>query len=80
MINFDLPGDHDAYVHRVGRTARAGRDGTGISFVLPDQHDEMRAIAKHVGLIAEYDQAPRSNGGAPAAPAAPARQRRRRRR
>jgi superfamily II DNA/RNA helicase len=50
VINFDLPGDHDAYTHRVGRTGRAGRDGTGISFVLPDQHDEMRAIAKHVGL------------------------------
>ena len=79
VINFDLPGDHDAYVHRVGRTGRAGRDGTGISFVLPDQHDEMRAIAKHVGLTAEFDQAPRSHG-APAAPAAPPRQRRRRRR
>ena len=79
VINFDLPGDHDAYVHRVGRTGRAGRDGTGISFVLPEQHDEMRAIAKHVGLTAEYDQAPRTHG-APAAPAAPGRQRQRRRR
>ena len=74
VINFDLPGDHDAYVHRVGRTGRAGRDGTGISFVLPEQHDEMRAIAKHVGLTAEYDQAPREprrpcGAGRPGAPA-----------
>ena len=42
VINFDAPGDRDAYVHRVGRSGRAGRDGAGISFVLPDQGDEMR--------------------------------------
>jgi ATP-dependent RNA helicase DeaD/ATP-dependent RNA helicase RhlE len=78
VINFDPPGDHDAYVHRVGRTGRAGRDGTGISFVLPDQSDEMRAIAKRVDRIAEFDH------GRPAAATAPPRhrgggQRRRRR-
>ena len=34
VINFDAPGDQDAYVHRIGRTGRAGNRGAGISFVL----------------------------------------------
>ena len=55
MINFDAPGDRDAYVHRVGRTARAGRDGVGISFVMPDQDNDMRKVARDLGLDAEYD-------------------------
>ena len=38
MINFDPPEDRDAYVHRVGRTARAGR--TGIAITLVDRHQE----------------------------------------
>lgn len=33
VINYDLPRDPDDYVHRVGRTARAGRKGTSISLV-----------------------------------------------
>jgi ATP-dependent RNA helicase RhlE len=57
VVNFDVPGDRDAYVHRVGRTARAGRDGTGISFVLPDQTGEMRQIASSLGLSREFDGA-----------------------
>jgi superfamily II DNA/RNA helicase len=55
VVNYDAPGDRDAYVHRVGRTARAGRDGTGISFVLPDQAHEMRRIAASLGLSREFD-------------------------
>jgi ATP-dependent RNA helicase RhlE len=55
VINFDAPGDRDAYVHRVGRTGRAGRDGAGISFVLPDQAREMRAIASSLGLASQFD-------------------------
>ena len=55
VINFDAPGDRDAYVHRVGRTARAGRDGSGISFVLPEQTGEMRRIAASLGLSREFD-------------------------
>jgi ATP-dependent RNA helicase RhlE len=55
VINFDAPGDHDAYVHRIGRTGRAGNRGTGISFVLEDQVAEMRRIARDLGLIREFD-------------------------
>ena len=35
VINYDLPGDNEAYVHRIGRTGRAGREGMSISFVRP---------------------------------------------
>jgi superfamily II DNA/RNA helicase len=56
VINFDAPGDRDAYVHRVGRTGRAGRSGAGTSFVLTDQATEMRCIARELGLSREFDQ------------------------
>jgi superfamily II DNA/RNA helicase len=55
VINFDAPGDRDAYVHRTGRTARAGRDGAGVTFVLAEQDAEMRKVARELGLSAEYD-------------------------
>jgi superfamily II DNA/RNA helicase len=57
VINFDAPGDRDAYVHRVGRTGRAGRNGAGISFVLADQAQDMRKIAADLGLSREFDGA-----------------------
>jgi superfamily II DNA/RNA helicase len=56
VINYDAPGDRDAYVHRVGRSGRAGRDGAGVSFVLPDQRAEMRKIASSLGLSAEFER------------------------
>jgi superfamily II DNA/RNA helicase len=57
VINYDVPEDRDSYVHRIGRTGRAGREGAGISFVLDDQRREMRRIAKDLGLAREYDRA-----------------------
>ena len=44
VINYDLPEDPEIYVHRIGRTARAGRDGIAWSFVSPDQGDLLTAI------------------------------------
>jgi superfamily II DNA/RNA helicase len=61
VINFDAPGDQDAYVHRIGRTGRAGSRGNGISFVLSDQTGEMRKIARDLGLQREFEQ---GRGGA----------------
>src|SRR5207342_1515651 len=61
VINFDAPGDRDTYVHRTGRTGRAGASGIAASFVLPDQHHEMRKIAADLGLHTEYDA---NRGGA----------------
>ncbi len=56
VVNFDTPGDRESYVHRIGRTGRAGRQGTGISFVLADQADEVRRMAHSLGLSREFDQ------------------------
>jgi ATP-dependent RNA helicase DeaD len=44
VINYDLPEDPEIYVHRIGRTARAGKNGIAWSFVTPDQGDLLTAI------------------------------------
>ncbi len=44
VINFDLPDDPEVYVHRIGRTARAGRKGVAWSFVTPDQGELLTDI------------------------------------
>ena len=54
VINFDAPGDRDAYVHRVGRTGRAGRTGVGVTFVAPDQASDIGKIASSLSLHGEF--------------------------
>ena len=44
VINYDLPSQTEDYVHRIGRTARAGMKGRAISFVTPSEQGEIRAI------------------------------------
>ncbi|MFA6135809.1 MAG: DEAD/DEAH box helicase [Candidatus Paceibacterota bacterium] len=46
VINFDLPENSEDYVHRIGRTGRAGMSGKAISFVLPEQGAKIREIEK----------------------------------
>jgi ATP-dependent RNA helicase RhlE len=46
VINFDLPDDTEFYVHRIGRTGRAGHNGRAISFATPDQSSNVRDIEK----------------------------------
>jgi ATP-dependent RNA helicase RhlE len=52
VINFDLPGDGETYVHRVGRTGRAGRPGVGITLVNAGERREMRQLARRLGIEA----------------------------
>jgi ATP-dependent RNA helicase RhlE len=46
VVNFDLPNVPESYVHRIGRTARAGRDGIAISFCDESEHEYLRDIEK----------------------------------
>ena len=54
VVNYDPPEDHKAYLHRVGRTARAGRKGTGVTLVMPDQQYEVSRIVSRLDLSDEF--------------------------
>ncbi|MFN2628340.1 MAG: DEAD/DEAH box helicase [Gaiellaceae bacterium] len=56
VINFDPPEDDKGYVHRVGRTGRAGRNGSGITFVLPEQQAEVSRVAARLGHRDEFER------------------------
>ncbi|NQV12291.1 DEAD/DEAH box helicase [Candidatus Uhrbacteria bacterium] len=49
VINYDLPDQNEDYVHRIGRTGRAGHKGKAVSFVMPDQFRDMKVIESLVG-------------------------------
>jgi ATP-dependent RNA helicase RhlE len=58
VINYDLPNISESYVHRIGRTARAGADGTAFSFCAADERDFLRDIEKLIRMeieVAEHD-------------------------
>ena len=46
VINYDIPNDTEAYVHRIGRTGRAGREGNAILFVTPREQRMLRSIER----------------------------------
>jgi superfamily II DNA/RNA helicase len=66
VINFDPPEDREGYVHRIGRTARAGRSGVGVTFVMADQAHDVSRIARALDLATEFGAVPhggRRHGG-----------------
>lgn len=50
VVNFDLPDNSEDYVHRIGRTARAGRSGKAVSFACPEQRKDVEAIERLIRL------------------------------
>jgi superfamily II DNA/RNA helicase len=79
VVNFDAPWHPDDYVHRIGRTGRAGATGTAYTFVAPDDDENIANIEKLTGQkIARLEQAAPVAESAPAAPAEEQRERPRR--
>ena len=59
VYNYNLPNVPDNYVHRIGRTARAGRDGRAVAYCAPDELGELKAIQKTMGRdIPAQNEAP----------------------
>jgi ATP-dependent RNA helicase RhlE len=58
VINFELPNVPEAYVHRIGRTARAGASGIAIALVAPDERAFLRDIERLTRLTVPYVPAP----------------------
>ncbi|API50615.1 RNA helicase [Rhizobium leguminosarum] len=67
VYNYDLPEVPDAYVHRIGRTARAGRDGIAIAFCAPDEAKLLRDIERLMGIdiTVASGEAPANISGGP---------------
>jgi ATP-dependent RNA helicase RhlE len=63
VINFDPPAEHSGYLHRVGRTGRAGRSGVGVTLVLPDQQEDVSRVARLAGHTEQF-----ASGGMKVAP------------
>jgi ATP-dependent RNA helicase RhlE len=75
VINYDIPATRDDYVHRIGRTARAGASGVGVTLVTHEQARELASMVGGLGLDRELqlgglagDATRRRNGGAPQRP------------
>ena len=68
VINYDAPDAREDYIHRIGRTARAGASGVGITFVLDDQAREVAKFASQLGIehgLGVEVPAPRRSGPRP---------------
>ncbi len=58
VINYHLPNDPESYVHRIGRTGRAGREGVAITFVNPQEFRKLQFIQKHARGDIRRDKLP----------------------
>lgn len=58
VINFDLPDSVENYVHRIGRTGRAGKEGTALSLIQPLERRKLRDIERHVRSTLEVRSIP----------------------
>ncbi|MCD5380797.1 DEAD/DEAH box helicase [Candidatus Gracilibacteria bacterium] len=56
VINFDLPQEEETYVHRIGRTARAGKKGVAITLCVPEQEQKLQKIEELIGKTITVNQ------------------------
>ena len=65
VINYDVPPNEEDYVHRIGRTARAGRGGVGITLVTPGEMRSFSRIEKLIGMEVRKEPLPEELGEGP---------------
>ena len=78
VINYDIPLNSEDYIHRIGRTARADKDGDAITFVSPQEHEPLANIERALGknlpraeweraapVLSTYKGTPTASGGGP---------------
>ena len=58
VINYSLPQNPDSYVHRIGRTGRAGKEGTAITFVTPQEYRNLLFIKRHAKAEIRKEKVP----------------------
>ncbi len=58
VINYAIPHDPDSYVHRIGRTGRAGKEGTAITFITPEEYRKLMFIKKAAGTDIRKEKLP----------------------
>lgn len=63
VINYDLPQVPEDYIHRIGRTARAGAEGAAVNFITPSERGKWRAISALMSGKPTNEQDNRDNGG-----------------
>ncbi len=68
VINFDLPTNPEDYIHRIGRTGRAGLPGRAISFATPDQRGEVRNIERLMRIALPISKLPANMPALPVMP------------
>jgi len=57
VVNYDLPNTPEDYVHRIGRTARAGKSGTAVTLLAPEEHELFREIEVKIGAVLDTHDA-----------------------
>ena len=62
VINYDVPDNVDTYIHRIGRTGRAGKEGTAVSFVTSDEEYAIREIIAYTGMDITLRDVPDADG------------------
>ena len=70
VVNFELPTDADTYLHRIGRTGRAGRDGLALSLVAPGERNRVALIEQRQGAPIRYARIDPLDGNPRGAPQA----------
>ncbi len=63
VVNYDLPNQPEAYVHRIGRTGRAGKRGWAVSLVAPEERRFLQAISTLIGKPLQIQPVPRFEDG-----------------